>query len=108
MECSLSRKAITNNSGLESKKHLGIKPEPLGAAAFRRPEDTAEDKGLTVWHVAEKDTDNNESLLREQPMVDGIGGAFLFSNDTKRLATWDRNCLGIVAAGEDNEFNLKG
>jgi len=40
-------------------------------------------------------------------MVDGIGGAFLFSNDTKRLATWDRNCLGIVAAGEDNECNLK-
>ena len=29
-------------------------------------------------------------------MIDGIGGAFLFSNDTKRLATWYRDCLGIV------------
>jgi predicted enzyme related to lactoylglutathione lyase len=34
-------------------------------------------------------------------MIDGIGGAFLFSNDTKRLATWYRDCLGIVFQGED-------
>ena len=38
-------------------------------------------------------------------MIDGIGGAFLFSNDTKRLVTWYRDCLGIVAAGEDSECN---
>ena len=36
-------------------------------------------------------------------MIDGIGGAFLFTNDVKRLATWYRDCLGIVPAGEDNE-----
>ncbi|HMD15804.1 MAG TPA: VOC family protein [Terriglobales bacterium] len=36
-------------------------------------------------------------------MIDGIGGVFLFSNDTKRLAAWYRDCLGIAAAGEDNE-----
>jgi predicted enzyme related to lactoylglutathione lyase len=36
-------------------------------------------------------------------MVDGIGGAFLFSNDTKRLAAWYRDCLGIVPQGEDAE-----
>jgi hypothetical protein len=38
-------------------------------------------------------------------MVDGIGGAFLFSNDVKRLATWYRDCLGIIPAGEDAECN---
>ena len=38
-------------------------------------------------------------------MVNGIGGAFLFSNDTKRLAAWYRDCLGIVPAGEDAECN---
>jgi len=36
-------------------------------------------------------------------MIDGIGGAFLFSNDTKRLAAWYRDCLGIDAQGEDAE-----
>jgi predicted enzyme related to lactoylglutathione lyase len=36
-------------------------------------------------------------------MIDGIGGAFLFSNDTKRLAAWYRDCLGIVLQGEDAE-----
>jgi len=38
-------------------------------------------------------------------MIEGIGGAFLFSNDTKRLATWYRDCLGIVPDGEDSECN---
>ena len=38
-------------------------------------------------------------------MIDGIGGVFLFSNDTKRLADWYRDCLGIVPMGEDAECN---
>ena len=38
-------------------------------------------------------------------MIDGIGGVFLFSNDTKKLADWYRDCLGIVAASEDSECN---
>ena len=38
------------------QKHLGITLEPWGGVVFRWPDDTAEDKGLTVWHVAEKDT----------------------------------------------------
>ena len=36
-------------------------------------------------------------------MIDVIGGVFLFSNDAKRLATWYRDCLGIVAEGQDSE-----
>jgi len=38
-------------------------------------------------------------------MISGIGGAFLFSNDVKALATWYRDCLGIVPAGDDPECN---
>jgi predicted enzyme related to lactoylglutathione lyase len=36
-------------------------------------------------------------------MIDGIGGAFIFTNDTKRLVTWYRDVLGIKFEGEDAE-----
>jgi predicted enzyme related to lactoylglutathione lyase len=36
-------------------------------------------------------------------MIQGIGGVFLFSNDAKRLVAWYRDCLGIVAEGQDSE-----
>ena len=39
------------------QKHLGIPLEPWGGGILRWPEDRAEDKGLTVWHVAKPDTD---------------------------------------------------
>ena len=38
------------------QKHLGMKLEPWGGAILRWPDDKAEDRGLTVWHVAEKDS----------------------------------------------------
>jgi predicted enzyme related to lactoylglutathione lyase len=41
--------------------------------------------------------------LREELMIDGIGGVFLFSNDSKRLVTWYRDCLGISAEGQGSE-----
>lgn len=31
--------------------HLGLKLEPWGGSVLRWPDDTAEDKGLTVWNV---------------------------------------------------------
>lgn len=36
--------------------HLGMRLEAFGGAVLRWPEDTAEDKGLTVWHVADADS----------------------------------------------------
>jgi predicted enzyme related to lactoylglutathione lyase len=36
-------------------------------------------------------------------MIDGIGGVFLFSNDSKRLVAWYRDCLGIETEGQDSE-----
>lgn len=38
------------------EKHLGMKLEAWGGAILKWPEDTANDRGLTVWHVAEADT----------------------------------------------------
>ena len=69
------------------QKHLGLTLEPWGGAILRWPDDKAEDKGLTVWHVAGKDSkwfspsassfminyrvDNLEELL-EQLRVAGV------------------------------------
>ena len=38
------------------QKHLGMALESWGGAILRWPDDKAEDQGLTVWHVAEKDS----------------------------------------------------
>ena len=39
------------------QKHLGMPLEAFGGAILRWPDDRAEDRGLTVWHVAEKNTE---------------------------------------------------
>jgi catechol 2,3-dioxygenase-like lactoylglutathione lyase family enzyme len=40
------------------QKHLGLPVEAsFGGAILRWPDDRAEDKGLTVWHVAKPDTE---------------------------------------------------
>jgi hypothetical protein len=39
------------------QKYLGMPLEQFGGAVLKWPEDRAEDKGLTVWHVAERDTE---------------------------------------------------
>ena len=51
-------KSTSDNAALAAwyQKHLGMTLEPWGGVVLRWPDDTAEDKGLTVWHVAEKDT----------------------------------------------------
>ena len=38
------------------RKHLGMPLEDFGGAILRWPDDKAEDQGLTVWHVAAKDS----------------------------------------------------
>jgi predicted enzyme related to lactoylglutathione lyase len=38
------------------QKHLGMTLEDFGGAVLRWPEDTADDKGMTVWHVANHDS----------------------------------------------------
>lgn len=38
------------------QKHLGMALEDFGGAVLKWPDDRAEDGGLTVWHVAAKDS----------------------------------------------------
>lgn len=39
------------------QQHLGMKPADFGGVILNWQDDTAEDKGLTVWHVAGKDSE---------------------------------------------------
>jgi len=39
------------------QKHLGLELESWGGAVLAWPGDKADDEGLTVWNVAEKDTE---------------------------------------------------
>ena len=38
------------------QKHLGLTPEAWGGTILKWPDDKADDNGLTVWHVAGKDS----------------------------------------------------
>ena len=38
------------------QKHLGMSLEDFGGAILKWPDDSAEDQGLTVWHVADSDS----------------------------------------------------
>jgi len=38
-------------------RHLGLALEEWGGAILRWPDDGADDRGLTVWHVAARDSD---------------------------------------------------
>jgi predicted enzyme related to lactoylglutathione lyase len=51
-------KSTGDNAALAAwyRKHLGLALEDWGGAILKWPDDKAEDKGLTVWTVAEKDT----------------------------------------------------
>ena len=39
------------------ERHLGLKLEPWGGAILKWPEDKAEDRGVTAWHVADRNSD---------------------------------------------------
>ena len=52
-------KSRNDNAALAAwyRKHLGMQIESFGGAILKWPDDKAEDNGLTVWHVAEKESD---------------------------------------------------
>lgn len=59
------------------ERHLGMRLESWGGAALRWPEDTAEDKGVTAWHVAGKDSkwfSPSDSSFMINYRVDDLGG----------------------------------
>lgn len=51
-------KSRNDNAALAAwyQKHLGMPLESWGGAILKWPDDKAEDNGLTVWHVAAKDS----------------------------------------------------
>src|SRR3954465_16071958 len=51
-------KSRNDNAALATwyQEHLGLPLESFGGAVLRWPDDKAEDKGLTVWHIAEKES----------------------------------------------------
>jgi hypothetical protein len=58
------------------QKHLGMPLESWGGAILRWPDDRAEDKGLTVWHVAEKESQwfsPSDSTFMINYRVDNLG-----------------------------------
>jgi predicted enzyme related to lactoylglutathione lyase len=71
-------KSTGDNTSLAAwyQKHLGIPLEAFRGAILRWPEDRAEDRGLTVWHVAEKDSQwfspSNSSFMINY-RVDNLG-----------------------------------
>src|SRR6185436_11212784 len=48
-------KSTSDNVALAAwyQKHLGMRLESFGGAVLKWPDDKSEDKGMTVWHVAE-------------------------------------------------------
>lgn len=52
-------KTTRDNEALAAwyQEHLGMPLEDYGGAALRWPDDHAEDRGVTAWHVAAKDSD---------------------------------------------------
>ena len=58
------------------RKHLGMPLEDFGGAILRWPDDKAEDQGLTVWHVAGKDSEwfsPSKSSFMINYRVDNLG-----------------------------------
>jgi len=58
------------------QKHLGMTLESFGGAILRWPDDKAEDNGLTVWHIAEKESQwfsPSDSSFMINYRVDNLG-----------------------------------
>ena len=116
-------KSTSDNKALAAwyNKHLGMKLEDFGGAILRWPDDTAGDRGLTVWHVAGKDSkwfspskssfminyrvDNLGELL-DQLRADGVtivGGpesaengkfAWIMDPDVNKVELWEPKAVG--------------
>jgi predicted enzyme related to lactoylglutathione lyase len=77
--------------------NLGIQLEPWGGAILRWTDDTSDDHGLTVWHVAEKDSDwfgPSRSSFMINYRIDDMAGM---------LATLQRNGVEILKGPESQE-----
>ena len=79
------------------RDNLGLSLEAWGGAILKWPDDTAEDRGLTVWHVAERETkwfDPSPAGFMINYRVDDLG---------ELLAQLEKNGVAIVKGPELHE-----
>ena len=79
------------------RKHLGVVLEDFGGAILRWADDKAEDGGLTVWHVAERDSQwfhPSSSSFMINYRVDNLG---------ELLAQLRRGGVEIIGGPESHE-----
>ena len=80
------------------RQNLGIQPEPWGGAILKWTEDKSEDQGVTVWHVAEKNTE----LFSPSPSSFMIN--YRIYNMADMLAQLKRNGV-VILKGPDSDDN---
>jgi len=105
-------KSTTDHAALAAwyQKNLGITLEPWGGAILRWPEDHAEDKGLTVWHVAKQDSDwfsPSKSSFMINYRVDDMAGLLeqLKKNGVEIVKGPDKEENGVFAWVIDPDGN---
>lgn len=79
------------------REHLGIPLEDFGGAIFKWPDDKAEDRGITVWHVAEPDSgwfSPSEAAFMINYRVDDLG---------ELIAGLKRSGIDILKGPESDE-----
>lgn len=77
--------------------NLGITLEPWGGAVLNWPVDTADDRGLTVWNVADKDT------KWFNPSAASFMINYRIDNMAEMLAQLQRNGVEILKGPESHE-----
>jgi predicted enzyme related to lactoylglutathione lyase len=92
------------------QNNLGIALEDWGGAILKWPDDHAEDKGLTVWNVAKRDTEwfaPSRASFMINYRVDDMAGmlAQLRANGVEILKGPDREDNGVFAWVMDPDGN---
>ena len=77
--------------------NLGIKLEPWGGAILNWPDDTSDDRGLTVWNVADKDT------TWFNPSAASFMINYRIDNMAEMLTQLQRNGVEILKGPESHE-----
>ena len=109
-------KAKSDNKELAAwyARHLGLAMEDWGGAILKWPEDTAGDQGVTVWHVAEKDSEwfspSTSSFMINYRVDDLEGMLAQLRNDGVEIAkgpeTHDNGHFAWILDPDGNKLEL--
>jgi predicted enzyme related to lactoylglutathione lyase len=105
-------KSTSDHAALSAwyQKNLGIALEDWGGAILKWPDDQAEDRGLTVWNVAKRDTEwfaPSRASFMINYRVDDMAGMLeqLASNGVEIVKGPDREENGVFAWVMDPDGN---